>query len=90
MTENYNAFRDHDKQGTGYYAQKEYDRAIIEFNLAIKCNSDYAEAYYHRGLVYVAQENYEQAIKDFRNTIQLDPNNADAREQLESLRSVGH
>lgn len=51
----------------------ELDKAILEYNNAIKVDPDYAEPYHSRGLVYASLENYPLAIQDFSTAIKLDP-----------------
>ena len=38
--------------GLVYYKKGDYDRAIADFNEAIRLKPDLAEAYYNRGLAY--------------------------------------
>ena len=45
---------------------------------AIKLKSDYAEAYYFRGLTYISQGKPDQAINDFTEVIKLKPTLVDA------------
>jgi tetratricopeptide (TPR) repeat protein len=53
------------------------DEALKNFEQAIKLKSDYADAYYYRGLLYHKLKD-EKAIADFSKTIQLDPKKTDA------------
>jgi tetratricopeptide (TPR) repeat protein len=52
-------------RGIAYGNKKEDDKAISDFNDAIRLNPNYALAYYNRGLVYREQGNNAQAQTDF-------------------------
>ncbi len=57
-----------------YYDQKQYERAIQDFDQAIKLDRDYKVAYYNRGNAHRALGKYERAIQDYDMAIKLDPN----------------
>jgi tetratricopeptide (TPR) repeat protein len=59
--------------GNMYFADGEYDKALVEFNMAIFSNPEFGEAYNSRGLVYHARGEYDLAIADFTRTIELKP-----------------
>jgi tetratricopeptide (TPR) repeat protein len=66
-------------RGLAYRANGEPDRAIIDFDTAIKINpgnADAAEAYYNRGLSYRDLRDYDKAISDFSQAIRLDSKKA--------------
>ena len=49
------------------------DRAIANFNEAIRLNQNDAVAYYDRGYAYSHKGDYDRAIADFTESIRLDP-----------------
>ncbi|NEQ71547.1 MAG: tetratricopeptide repeat protein [Symploca sp. SIO2D2] len=60
-------------RGVAYYEKGELDQAITDFNLTLKINSEYAEAYYNRGLAYYRKGELDQAITDFTQVLQINP-----------------
>ena len=61
-------------RGIAYMNLKEYEKAITDFDTAIKINSPNPGMYYKlRGETYSAIKDYEKAIKDFDSAIELEP-----------------
>ena len=61
------------------YERREYKDAISDFDLAIDRKSDYAEAYYWRGLAkYRLKRPDEEIIADYSEAIRLNSNYAEA------------
>lgn len=65
-------------QGVSYFKSGDYDEALEHFNLAIKYNPDFAEAYYNIGRVYIEQKDYERAFKAFSDALEMFPDDPDA------------
>ena len=63
----------HSEEGQSYSKSGSYDKAIKEFNEAIRLNPGLAAAYYNRGEIYFQRGDYAQAIRDFTRTIDLSP-----------------
>ena len=61
------------EQGNAAVDSGNYDRAIADFNEAIRLNPSYALALGNRGLVYAKKDSYDRAIADFDEAIRLDP-----------------
>ena len=57
-----------------YKDRGEYDRAIADYNDAIRLDPKYAFAYNGRGNAYNGKGEYDRAIADYSEAIQLDPN----------------
>lgn len=53
-----------------------YDRAIQDFDQAIKLDPRNGLAISNRGIAYYLQGNYAQAIADYDNVLQLTPDDA--------------
>lgn len=59
--------------GYAYYMQKDYEKAISEFNKIIDGNNGVAQnAYYHLGESYVNVDKKQEALNAFRNASQMD------------------
>jgi tetratricopeptide (TPR) repeat protein len=61
------------ERGEAYRLAKEYDRAIAEYNEAIRLNPVNAEVWGSRGQAYLLKEQYDRAIIDLSEAISLDP-----------------
>lgn len=66
------------KRGNAYFGLKEYQKAIADYNEAIRLNSQDSDAYYNRGLAYYYLKEYQKAIVDYDEAIHLNPQDADA------------
>ena len=71
-------WRAHYNRGNAYYSKGEDDRAISDFDEAIRLRPRFAIAYNNRGVVYRKQGKYELAISDFDRAIKLNPKYAKA------------
>ena len=65
-------------KGVGYLEKGEYDRAVSQFNRAVKIDPGYADAYYNRGLAFYRKGEYDRAISDYTKAIELFPRDFDA------------
>jgi tetratricopeptide (TPR) repeat protein len=66
------------ERGWEFYQKKDYDKAISDYNAAIRLDPNYSWAYNRRGVAYYAQKDYDKAITDCSAAIRLDPNYAAA------------
>ncbi len=65
------------KKGLEYGAQKEYDKAIDAYTMAIKHDAADASGYYNRGVIFQKCARYELAIRDYTRASQITPDDAD-------------
>ena len=63
----------HFATGQRLYKKKIYNRALQEFDKAIKIDPSSFKAYFWRGRVYLKTEQYDEAIADFKMVIRLTP-----------------
>jgi len=63
----------HFATGRRLYKRKIYNRALQEFDKAIKIDSSSFKAYFGRGRVYLKTGQYDEAIADFKMVIKLKP-----------------
>jgi len=72
-------------RGDSYAEEGQYERAINEYDEAIRLERDDADAYYKRGLAYEAlgktiegERDFERAIHEYDEAIRLERDDADA------------
>ena len=63
-------------RGNAFQAKGEYDRAIQDYDEAVRLDPDAALAFNNRGSAYQHKGNYERAIQDYDQAIRLDPGSA--------------
>jgi tetratricopeptide (TPR) repeat protein len=64
--------------GDAHYRKGAYDIAILDYNKAIRLDSNYTAAYLHRGNAHNQKNDYVKAVADYDRAIRLDPGNVDA------------
>jgi tetratricopeptide (TPR) repeat protein len=74
-------------RGSAYLEKKDYDRAIADYDQAVKLDPNDAAAYLGRGSAYLKKGDYDSAYADMEKVLQINPNNADARHALEWLQT---
>src|SRR5690349_3083426 len=60
-------------RGYEYHDADDHDRAIADFNEAIRIDPGYAKAFYGRAGRYAAKRDYVRALADYDEAIRLDP-----------------
>lgn len=63
-------------RGIAFASTRQFDRAISDFNAALKINPYEVLAYYNRGNVYYDLGQYGRAISDYAAAIEIEPENA--------------
>lgn len=62
-------------RATAYHQKRDYDRAILDYNDAIRLDAKDAASYLGRGISYYDKKDYDHAIQDFEELNSLDPYN---------------
>lgn len=65
-------------RGTAYLDKGDTDRAIKDYDQAIRLDPNYANAFNGRGVAYQTRGDNERAIQDYDEAIRLDPVDANA------------
>ena len=60
-------------RGVAYGHKGDYDRAIRDYDEAIRLDPEYADAFFNRGNAYDDKGDYDRAIQDYDQAIRLDP-----------------
>jgi lipoprotein NlpI len=60
-------------RGRVYHNKKDYDRAVQDFDQAIRLGLNDADAFYRRGLTYFEKSDYRRAIQDFDQAAKVNP-----------------
>ncbi|MCE2415904.1 tetratricopeptide repeat protein [Candidatus Poribacteria bacterium] len=78
LTFNPKIVEDYIKRGNAYSYIGEHDKAIADYDQAIKLKPNYAKAYCHRGVAHCKKHEYDKAIKDYNEVIKREPDYAEA------------
>jgi lipoprotein NlpI len=68
----------HYNRGNAYLRQRRYDRAIADYDAAIRLQPGLAEAFNNRCLAYLKLNRFDLATRDFDQTIRLNQNYGNA------------
>lgn len=60
-------------RGVGYLLQQNFDRAIVEFNEALRADPTYKKSFNSRGNAWKGKGELDNAIADYNEAIRLDP-----------------
>jgi tetratricopeptide (TPR) repeat protein len=71
-------------RGFGYVFQKDFDRALADFDAAIRNNPKLAAAYYYRGAIQMKRDP-KRALADINKAISLNPKDPDYFRERSSL-----
>jgi len=63
----------HYNRGIEWAAKSNYDRAIADYDIAIRLNPRYGDAYYNRGGAWGNKGDHDRAIADYDVAIKLNP-----------------
>ena len=63
----------YNNRGNGYADKKQYERALPDYDHALRLSPDYSVGFRNRGLAYNGLKQYDKAISDYNEAIRLDP-----------------
>jgi tetratricopeptide (TPR) repeat protein len=78
----------HTYRGFAFKRLGEKDKAIVEFDEAIRLNPNEALAWRVRGATYASQADYAKTLADYTESIRVDPENPDSRHHRVVFRSA--
>ena len=65
-------------RGIAYQTKGQYDRAVQDYDQAIKLDPNYAQAFVNRGFTYAIKAQHDRALEDYDHAIKLNPHSAEA------------
>ena len=69
---------------------KDYDKALHDYNEAIKLSPEEAKYYQVRAFIYQTKGDLKAAVADVDKILKLDPNNQDAQQRKRFLEAKLH
>jgi tetratricopeptide (TPR) repeat protein len=72
----------HNNLGIAYAAQGQWDKAIAEYETALRLRPEYLVAHNNLGVAYAAQGQWDKAIAEYETALRLRPNTEDAHYNL--------
>jgi len=73
MTKNRSVASPHMRRALDFYLKEDYDRAIVEYGMAISIDRYHVSAYNLRGGLFTLQKQYDYAIVDYTSAINIAP-----------------
>jgi tetratricopeptide (TPR) repeat protein len=84
-------------RGDAYQAKKDYDRAIADYDAALKLDPKFQRAYNNRGAAWVKKGDRSRALQDYAEAVRLNPsdstaaaNHKDIAQEIERLGSLSY
>src|SRR5215203_4921180 len=65
----------HSNRGIAHGKAGDYERAVADFDAALRVNPNHLRAFVNRGNANFARRDYDRAIADFTQAIRLEPKN---------------
>lgn len=70
---------EHYEAGYNFYEQKLFERALFQYQQAIRYNNSFSSAYYWLGRIYYELGNYQEAANNWKQVLLLEPENEEAK-----------
>lgn len=71
-----------------FYNKTEYNKAELEFKLALREDSTFIDAYQDLGLVYIVKGDYDKAMNSFKRILEFLPADSEATEWLRYTQGI--
>jgi tetratricopeptide (TPR) repeat protein len=75
----------HYNLGLTYHSEGLFDKAIEQYQIALRIKPDIAEAHKNLGIAYMKKGLRNEAIREFKATLKINPGLTDVRKSLEAL-----
>ena len=62
------------ERGNAHFRAREYDKAIVAYDEAIRLNPRYENAYNNRGVIYENKKDYARALENYDKALSINPN----------------
>ena len=69
-------------KGKDFQAREQWQQAAEQYEISVRSDPDYAEAWSNLGYCYRKQEQFQRAVAIYKRALRLDPNLAEAHEYL--------
>ena len=84
-TENPFSVEVHFQLGRFYYNEKEYDKAIVQFQNVLAIFPNHSNSLYSLGLCYEMKGEKDKALKEYEKVLELNPKNTEIESKIETL-----
>ena len=74
-------------RGDAYQARKDYDRAIADYDAALKLDPKFQRAYNNRGAAWRGKGDRARALQDYAEAVRLDPSDKTAASNHQEIAS---
>jgi len=74
-------FIPHFQRALAHERLKQIDKAIEDYSLCLRIDSNHAPSYFNRGGMYKVKGEYNKAVEDLNKAVDLDPSNINYRQQ---------
>jgi tetratricopeptide (TPR) repeat protein len=72
-------------RAAAYMAKGQYDRAMEDYDRAIRLDPNLARAFYGRGVLWERKNDLQRALADFKKASELDPSDLDGPKAVERV-----
>ncbi len=74
--------------GEGFYAQKNYDQAIQQYQIAVREDPRFWEAYQRSGMCYFEKGDRASALVNYQKSLDIHPDNPDLASLVQDLKEM--